>query len=291
MSRNFSTCFLALLAVWLAAPGCGSGGDDLFQGDNAGQAGQADASVDTAHGGTSGQAGATSSGGSAGKGGTSSGGEGGVSSNGGASGEAGSSGNPSTGGSPGSGGSPGAGGTAGLGGSAGSGGSLEAGCKSLCGSDFCTGATASNACLGCLNTVCKEIGDLYTYSSDLQGYQSCLQSCTESSCYDYCCEQYPKACWSGQLWAGCSCGWTETDCKPVCGSACSGGFMQDDCQSCVKPSPCGLALFKYHNAAQAGEFSTCRNNCNGDATCQQGCCNQYPQPCAARQSAIDCVCL
>jgi len=138
--------------------------------------------------------------------------------------------------------------------------------------------------------VCKEIGDLYTYASDLQTYQSCIQSCTESSCYDSCCEENPRACWSGKLWGGCSCGWTETDCKPVCGSACSGGFMEEDCQDCIKPSPCGLALYKYHYTSQAGEYSTCRNNCNGDPSCQQGCCNQYPQPCAARQAAIDCVC-
>ncbi len=131
---------------------------------------------------------------------------------------------------------------------------------------------------------------MYTNAPDLQSYQSCIQNCSESGCYDDCCEQNPRACWTGELWSGCSCGWDETDCKSVCGEACSGGFMDEWCQDCVKPSPCGAALYKYHFAPQAGEYSKCRNDCFGDFPCEQGCCQQFPQPCAARQTALDCVC-
>ena len=176
------------------------------------------------------------------------------------------------------------------GGSAGAAGALEAACESQCEDNYCPGGTATNACLTCLDTVCGEIGSLYTNAPDLPGYHDCLAACGDADCYEDCCAVHPKACFSGKLWGGCSCGWTETDCSASCGDACTGGFMDEGCQDCVKESPCGLALYEYHDAPGAGEYSNCRNACYGDAPCEQKCCSQYPVSCAARQAAVDCVC-
>ncbi len=290
----------ACLAATLALSCSSSSGDSLFGSSSTPAAGGSggkvlDASAegggeDAASGGSSGSGGTDGAGGSPAQGGSAgqdaaAGGTGGVA------GAGGSAGSGAAGGAGGMGGTGASGGFGGMGGLGGTGGAPpQVDCAAQCTPACTDGTPPDENCQACLATVCAVPQSKAQAAPYFDQFQSCAYGCSDQNCLQQCCNSYYEACYRASVLRACTCGYASPTCLSSCGLICTGGNFTQDCQTCVGSSPCASYWVDYQFASDASAYSQCRNTCGANGSCIQNCCMDYPVACAARQSAVDCVC-